>query len=72
MFAEAFTTVGDPSDPTFSAPIVKRRNETACDGDELLSWTNARPLVRSVFPISSFFFPLTGINQVMRLPLDTA
>ncbi len=36
IFAETFATVGDPRDPTFSAPVVKRWNEKIGEGDAYL------------------------------------
>jgi NAD(P)H-dependent FMN reductase len=36
MFVETFATVGNPADPTFSAPIVKRWNDNVRDGDAYL------------------------------------
>jgi NAD(P)H-dependent FMN reductase len=33
MFAETFATIGDPANPTYSDPIVKRWNERITDGD---------------------------------------
>ncbi|MBV8930624.1 MAG: NAD(P)H-dependent oxidoreductase [Mycobacteriaceae bacterium] len=36
LFAENFQTLGDPRDPTYSAPIVKRWNQRIADGDVFL------------------------------------
>lgn len=36
LFAESFATVGDPRDPTFSTPVVKRWNEKIAEGDAYL------------------------------------
>lgn len=36
LFGETFATVGDPSDPTFSAPAVKRWNAEIAEGDAYL------------------------------------
>ena len=36
FFAETFATVGDPRNPTYSDPIVKRWNERIADGDAYL------------------------------------
>jgi NAD(P)H-dependent FMN reductase len=33
MFAETFATVGDPRNPTFSAPVVRRWNDRIAEGD---------------------------------------
>ena len=39
MFAETLTTVGDPRNPTFSAPVVRRWNATVAEGDAYLFLT---------------------------------
>ncbi|UAJ81204.1 NAD(P)H-dependent oxidoreductase [Leifsonia sp. ZF2019] len=36
LFAEHFGTLGDPADPTYSQPLVKRWNRTIADGDAFL------------------------------------
>jgi NAD(P)H-dependent FMN reductase len=33
FFAETFQTIGDPRDPTYSDPLVKRWNQRIADGD---------------------------------------
>jgi NAD(P)H-dependent FMN reductase len=33
IFAETFATVGDPRNPTFSAPVVRRWNDKIAEGD---------------------------------------
>jgi deazaflavin-dependent oxidoreductase (nitroreductase family) len=39
---------------------------------EFLNWADAQSVLRSMFPITRFFFPLMGIKQFMRLPLVSA
>ncbi len=39
MFAETLTTVGDPRNPTFSAPVVRQWNTTIAEGDAYLFLT---------------------------------
>ena len=36
MFAESYATVGDPHDPRYSKPIVKRWNDTIATADAYL------------------------------------
>jgi NAD(P)H-dependent FMN reductase len=36
MFGESFTTLGDPANPTFSAPVVRRWNDAVAAGDAYL------------------------------------
>jgi NAD(P)H-dependent FMN reductase len=36
LFGETFATVGDPANPVFSVPAVKRRNEKIAEGDAYL------------------------------------
>jgi NAD(P)H-dependent FMN reductase len=36
MFGENFATVGDPRNPAFSAPVVRRWNDTIAEGDAYL------------------------------------
>lgn len=36
MFAETLHSVGDPADPTYSSPAVRRWNRTIADGDAFL------------------------------------
>ena len=35
IFAETFATVGDPRNPTFSAPVVRRWNDKIAEGDSV-------------------------------------
>src|SRR5712691_7206034 len=51
LFGETFATVGNPADPTFSVPAVRRWNDKIAEGDayllatapEFLSRQEARP-----------------------------
>ena len=36
FFAETFATVGDPRNPTYSDPVVKRWNQRIAEGDAYL------------------------------------
>jgi len=49
LFGETFATVGDPHDPTFSVPVVKRWNAKIAEGDAYLfitrEYNNSIPAV---------------------------